>query len=113
MEEGILDVQLVDRPVLGEDIPNDCELDDEIEGLVVVHSRALSETPKDPMGLLPIQRAVVHELVAENPLVGDHVGARGIRHQVPSVVGQQDRVLLHGAIQVGIDESGANVGGDR
>jgi hypothetical protein len=41
MEEGILDIELVDRPVLGEDDSNDGELDDGAEALVVVHSGAL------------------------------------------------------------------------
>jgi hypothetical protein len=55
MEEGILDIELMDRPVPGEgegeDDANDSEHDDGDEGLVVVHSRALSEAPKDPTGL--------------------------------------------------------------
>jgi hypothetical protein len=46
---------------------------------------------KDPTGLVPIQRAVGRELVAKNPLAGDHVGARGTQHQVSSVVDQQGR----------------------
>jgi hypothetical protein len=81
VQEGILDVQLVDRLVLGEgdgeDGPNDGELDDGAEYLVVFHSGALSETLKDSTGLVPIQGAVRLELVAEDSLVGDHVGARG------------------------------------
>jgi hypothetical protein len=40
LEEGILDVELMDRPVPGEDGSNDGELDDRAEGLVVVHSGA-------------------------------------------------------------------------
>jgi hypothetical protein len=42
----------------GEDGPNGGELDDGAEGLVVVYSGALSETSKDPAGLVPIQRVV-------------------------------------------------------
>jgi hypothetical protein len=44
MEEGILDIKPMDRPVLGEgkgeNGPNGGELDDGVEGLVVVHSRS-------------------------------------------------------------------------
>jgi hypothetical protein len=38
----------------GEDGPNDGGLNDRTEGLVIVHSMALSETPKDPTSLIPI-----------------------------------------------------------
>jgi hypothetical protein len=52
-EEGILDIELIDRPVPreceGEDDSNDDKLDNGAEGLIVVHSEALGETPKDPM----------------------------------------------------------------
>jgi hypothetical protein len=62
VEEGILDVELMDRPVLGEgegeDGTNRGELDNKAEGLVVVHSRALGEAPKDPMGLVAVEGAV-------------------------------------------------------
>jgi hypothetical protein len=56
MEEGILDIELMDHPVLGEgegeNGPNDGELDDKAEGLVVVHSGTLGEAPKDPTDLV-------------------------------------------------------------
>jgi hypothetical protein len=51
--------------------------------------------------------------MAKEPLSGDHIGARWTRHQVPSVVGQQGRVLLHGTTPVRDDEGGANGGGGR
>jgi hypothetical protein len=50
MKEGLLNVQLVDRTILGEgkgeDGPNGGELDNEDKGLILVHSRTLSEAPK-------------------------------------------------------------------
>jgi hypothetical protein len=50
MEEGILDIELMDRLVPGEgegeDGVNSGELDDRAEGLVIVHSRTLGE-PSD------------------------------------------------------------------
>ena len=60
MEEGILDIELMDRPVPreGEDDANGGELDDRAEGLVVVHSGTLGESPKDPMGLVAVEGAV-------------------------------------------------------
>jgi hypothetical protein len=78
MEEDILNVKLVDRPVLGEGKggPNGGELDNRAKGLIVVHFEALSETSKDPTGLTLIQRGIKHELVAEKSLVSDHFGGR-------------------------------------
>jgi hypothetical protein len=59
MEEGILDVELMDRPVPGEcegeDGSNGGELDDGDEVLVVVHFGALGEDPKDPTGLVAVE----------------------------------------------------------
>jgi hypothetical protein len=43
----------------------------------------LSEAPKDPIGLVPIQVTISLELVPEDPLFSDHVAARETRHQVP------------------------------
>jgi hypothetical protein len=76
MEEGILDIEVMDRSVSGEgegeDGANGGELDDEAEGLVVVHSRAMGEAPKDPTGLVAVEGAVRCQLMAKEPLAGDH-----------------------------------------
>jgi hypothetical protein len=51
VEEGILDVKLMDQPVLeeceGENGSNGGKLDNRNEGLVVVHSGALGEALND------------------------------------------------------------------
>ena len=45
MEEGILDIEVMDHPILregkGEDDMNGDQLDDRAEGLIIVHSGAL------------------------------------------------------------------------
>jgi hypothetical protein len=52
MEEGILDVELMDRPIPregeGENSSNGGKPDDGAKGVVVVHSKALSEALKGP-----------------------------------------------------------------
>jgi hypothetical protein len=62
VEEGILNVELMDRPVLregqGEDGSHGGKLDNGAEGLVVVHTRALGEAPKDPTGLVAVEGAI-------------------------------------------------------
>jgi hypothetical protein len=113
MEEGVLDVDLVDRPVPGEgeDDADGSKLDDGAEGLIVDHYRALGEAPKDPAGLVAVEGAIQSQLVAKEPLAGDHIGVGWTWHQVPSVVGQQGRVLLHGPTSVRVGEGGAHGGG--
>jgi hypothetical protein len=63
MEEGILDIELMDRPILGkgeeEDGSNDGELNDGAEGLGVLHFRALAEAPRDPTGLIVVEGVVI------------------------------------------------------
>jgi hypothetical protein len=92
VEEGILDVELMDRLVPGEgegeDSSNGGELDNGAEGLVVVHSEALDEAPNDPTGFVAVEGVVRGQLVAKKPLAGDHVGAWWTRRQVPGVVGK-------------------------
>jgi hypothetical protein len=100
MEKGVLDVELMERTT---------RLDNEAEGLVIVHSGALGETLKDPAGLVAFEGAVRSQLVVP----GDHIGARRTRQQVPGVVGQQGRVLLlHGPTPVRVSEGSADGGGD-
>jgi hypothetical protein len=116
VEECILDVEMMDRPTPGEgereNGSNNGELDDRAKCLVVVHSGTLGEASKHSTGLLAVEGAIRGQLVVKNSLAGDHVGSRWTRHQVPGVVGQQGRVLLHSATPVGVDEAGANGGGD-
>jgi hypothetical protein len=50
---------------VGEDSPDGGGLDVGAEGFVIVHSGMLSETSKDPIGLVPIYGAVRRELVVE------------------------------------------------
>jgi hypothetical protein len=90
MEEGVLDVELVHGPTPGDSqsqhSPDGGRLDDGSEGLIVVHLGALSEPPEDPTSLVPIKRTIHLELVLEDPLVGDDIGPRRPRNQVPRAV---------------------------
>jgi hypothetical protein len=69
VEEGILDVELMDRLVPGEGEgvvgADSGELDDGVEDLVVVHSGASGEAPKDPTSLVAVEGAVRGKLVAK------------------------------------------------
>jgi hypothetical protein len=68
----------------------------------------------NPTSLAPVQGTVTIELVLENPLVGDDIGANGARDKIPGVVGDQgSKLILHGAAPVRIDKGGAEGGGYR
>jgi hypothetical protein len=114
MEEGILDVELVHRPTprdgQGQHSPDSGRLDDEAEGLIVVHPGVLCEAPEDPASLVPVKRAIRLELVLEDPLVDDNIGTRRPRNQVPHVVRQQGLVLLHSVTLVGVHERATDRG---
>jgi hypothetical protein len=79
VEEGILHVELLNGPVTGdssdEHRANSGRFYNRAESLIVIDSGALSETSKDPMSLVVIKGSVSMELVHEDPLVGDNVGA--------------------------------------
>jgi hypothetical protein len=91
MKEGVLDVELVDRPVpgegKGEDGADGGELDDRTEGLIVVHAGSLGEALKNPAGLVAVKGAIRSQLVAKEPLASDHISVGQAWHQVPGVVG--------------------------
>jgi hypothetical protein len=108
VEEGVLDVKLVHGPTpedsLSQHSPDGSRLDDRAEGLIVVHPRALIEPPEDPTSLVSFKRVIRLELVLEDPLVGDDIGPRRPRNQVPRVVKQQGLVLLHSVMLVRVRE---------
>jgi hypothetical protein len=54
------------------------------ESLAVVHPGALSEAPKNPASLIEVESPVREELVCEDPLAGDDVGATGPRNKLPT-----------------------------
>jgi len=80
-------------------------LDKWTEGLVEVHAWALGEVMEDPACLVPFQSSISMELVLEDPLAGDDVGARRARNKIPSLVRQQSVVLgFHSSPPIGIGE---------
>jgi hypothetical protein len=106
VEEGILDIELVHEPTPGDSQSqhnlDGGKLDDGAEGLIVVHSGALCEPPDDLMSLVPVKGAIRLEFMLEDPLVGDDIGPRRPRNQVPCAIRQQSLVLLHSAMLVGV-----------
>jgi hypothetical protein len=84
------------------------------ESLVVVDSRALSETLKDPTGLIAIKGSVSTELVREDLLARDNVGVLRSGNQLPGPIADQDSVLfLHSRTPMRIGKHNTSGGGDR
>ena len=83
MQESILDIKLMNRPILRESNCEHCangsRLDHGTEGLIKINSKTLSETSKNPTSLLSLKRTISTILMAINPLVGHNIGSRGTR----------------------------------
>jgi hypothetical protein len=118
MEEGILHIKLLNRPVMGdssgEHRAHGGRFHNRAESLVVVNSGALSETPKDLASLVAIEGPVSAELVREDPFVSDDVGALRSWNKISGPITHQGPVLiLHSCAPIGIGEGIADGGRDR
>jgi hypothetical protein len=84
------------------------------EGLIVVDSGVLSETTKDPTGLIAIKGPVSTELVHEDPFASDNIGALRSENQLPGPIADQGSVfVLHSRTPMGIGKRNMSGGGDR
>jgi hypothetical protein len=118
MEEGIFHVELLNRPVTGDRSGkhhlNSGRFYNRAESLIVVDSGALSETPKDPTALVAITGPVGMELVREDPLTNDNIGALRLGNQLLGPIADQGTVLfLHSHTPMGIGKRSMSGGGDR
>jgi hypothetical protein len=118
VEEGIFHVEPLNGPVMGdssgEHRANSGRFYNRAEGLIVVNSGALSETPKDLMSLVAIKGPASTELVREYPLAGDNVGALRLGNQLPGPITDHGSILfLHSRTPIGIGKRSMSGGGDR
>jgi hypothetical protein len=118
VEEGIFHVELLNGSVMGDNSgehrANSGWFYNRAESLIVVDSGALSETPKDPTGLVAIKGPVSMKLVREDPLAGDNVGALRLGNQLLGPIADQGSVLfLHSRTPMGISKRSMSGGGDR
>ena len=100
VQERILDIELVNRPLTGrckvKYCTYGCWFHHRRESLMEIYSRSLREPSDNPSGFAPLERSVGVELVLEQPLPGDDIGMCWPRHQRPSAVGLQSIILrLH------------------
>lgn len=118
MEEGIFDVQLMNRPVAaerdGEDGADRRRFDDGAECFLVVDAGLLQEATEYPSGLVACKRSVGVELVAKNPFAGDDVGVGGLWNKGPCcVISESAELVEHGCTPIWILEGAAVCLGDR
>jgi hypothetical protein len=74
----------------------------------------LSETLKDPTSLVVIKGPVSTELVHEDPLAGDNVGALRSGNQLSGPIADQGSVfILHNRTPMRIGKHNMSGGGDR
>jgi hypothetical protein len=116
MEEGIFYIELLNGPGTGDSSSehhvNSGQFYNRAEGLIVLDSRALSETPKDPTGLVEIKGPVSTELVHEDPLADDSIGALRSGNQLPGPIANQGSVfVLHSRTPMGISKRRTSGGG--
>jgi hypothetical protein len=116
VQECILHIDFMNRPGAGdsqgEDSVDRGRLDHQAEGLILVDAKSLGEAAKNPASLVPFQGAVRIELVLENPLADDDVGANMVRDKIPGFVGDQgSKFFFHGAAPIWIDEGDVDGGG--
>jgi hypothetical protein len=109
MEEGIFHVELLNGPVTrdssDEHHANSSRFYNRAKSLVVVDSGVLSETLKDPTGLVAIKGPISTELMREDPLAGDNVGALRLGNQLLGPIADQGSVLfLYSRTLMGIDK---------
>jgi hypothetical protein len=118
VEEGIFHVELLNGSVTGdssgEHRANSGRFYNRATSLIIVDSGALSETLKDPMSLVAIKGPVSMELVREDPLVGDNVGALRSGNQLLGPIADQGAVLfLHSRTPIRIGKRSMSGGGDQ
>jgi hypothetical protein len=118
MEEGIFHVELLNGPVTGDNSGkhrvNSDRFYNRVESLIVVDSGALNETLKDPTGFVAIKGPVSTELVREDPLAGDNVGALRSGNPLPGPIADQSSVLfLHSHTPMRIGKRSTSGGWDR
>jgi hypothetical protein len=98
MEEGIFHVELLNGLGIGDNSGEHRAksgwFHNQVEGLNIVDPGALTETPKDPTGLVVIKGPISTQLVRENPLAGDNVGALRSGNQLPGPIADQCTVLF-------------------
>jgi hypothetical protein len=115
VEEGVLHIELLDRPFTGgsngEHRADGGQLYNRAESLIIVNPGVLCETLEDLASLVPIERSIREELVRDDSLAGDDVGAIGPEKKFSCPISHQGPVLLlHSCAPIWISKGGTDRG---
>jgi hypothetical protein len=118
LKESILDVELMDWPVLGvsksEDCANCSKFDNRTESFVIVDAGLLSEAAEDPTCPVAVQRAISMEFMFKNPFAGDYISLGGARNKIPSMICHEgSKFFFHGMSTKRISKSVAACPGNQ
>jgi hypothetical protein len=118
MEEGVLHIELLKRPVVGgnngEHHVDGGWFDNRAEGLIVVDTRALCEPTEDPASLVTVESPIRERLVGKNPFAGDDVVATRPGYKISGPIAQKGPVLfLHCRMPIRIGKHSVNRGRDQ
>jgi hypothetical protein len=98
VEKGVLHIELLNWPGVrcgeSEHRADGGRFYNRAESLIVVHSGVLSEAPENPASLVAVESPIGEELVCEDPLAGDDVGAMGPRNKFSCPIAHQGPILL-------------------
>jgi hypothetical protein len=115
MEKGVLHIELLNPPSArcGESKhrANGGRFHNRAESLVVVNPGALSEAPENPASLIAVEIPIGKELVCEDPLASDDVGATGSGNKFSCPIAHQGPIpLLQSRAPVRIGKGSADKG---
>ena len=112
VEEGVVDVKLMNRPLVGEcngvDGAHGGQFHDRTERLLKINTGSLREAAEDPTRLVSIQGAIGLQLVSKNPFTCNHISTSGTWNKDPCVISVQGgKLVLHSEAPVVIIEGHA------
>ena len=112
IEEGVIDVELMNRPFIGERNDEDGAhgewFHNQTERLLKINTGSLRDAAEDPTRLVSIQGAIGLQLVLKNLFTCNHISTSGTWNKVPHVISAQGcELVLHSEAPVVIIEGHA------
>lgn len=110
MEEGVLNVKLMDQLVMGDsdgkNSMDNGQFDNWAKILLIINARLLREAMNYPSWFIAVKRAIGLVFMSENPFARYDVGVWRARIKIPRPIGMKRGDLVkHGMMPVGIFES--------
>ena len=109
VEEGVVDAELMNRPLVGErngeDGAHGGRFHEQTERLLRINTGSLREAAEDPTRPVSNQGAIGLQLVLKTPFTCNHISSSGTWNKVPHVISAQGgEIMLHSEAPVVIIE---------